>query len=63
MHLTGRFVELEVALRSGQVRAFEVGVFEAGAFEVGALEVSFTEITIDVRPEEVVNVSPNVRRF
>ena len=24
---------------------------------------SFTEITIDVRPEEVVNVSPNVRRF
>jgi hypothetical protein len=24
---------------------------------------SFTEITIDVRPEEVVNISPNVRRF
>ena len=24
---------------------------------------SFTEITIDVRPEEVVGVSPNVRRF
>jgi len=24
---------------------------------------SFTEITIDVRPEEVVGVSPNLRRF
>ena len=24
---------------------------------------SFTEITIDVRPEEVIGVSPNVRRF
>ena len=24
---------------------------------------SFTEITIDVRPEEVIGVSPNLRRF
>jgi hypothetical protein len=24
---------------------------------------SFTEITIDVRPEEAVGVSPNLRRF
>jgi twitching motility protein PilU len=24
---------------------------------------SFTEITIDVRPEEVTGISPNVRRF